>query len=162
METLCIEASPNGIGCQLLWKVKNEGLEHVRELEDTDMFHCEYPHNLTYLKSVTKLNGLYVGNLEYICTLIGKNNCAGLPWVAARFLWNRKRQGKNLSNHQLDNEKGVKAKTKPVHGVQSHWLLNIDPRKIIIPTLHVEIGLINKFNEELTSSWMHSTPFFNL
>jgi hypothetical protein len=32
-------------------------------------------------------------------------------------------------------------------------LLNIDPRKIIIPTLHVEIGLINKFNKEVTA-WM--------
>jgi hypothetical protein len=48
----------------------------------------------------------------------------------------------------------VKLKTKPVHGVQSHWFLNIDPRKKIIPTLHMEdIGLINKFNEEVTT-WM--------
>jgi hypothetical protein len=37
--------------------------------------------------------------------------------------------------------------------LQSHWLLNIDQRKIIIPTLHIEIRLINKFNEEVTS-WM--------
>jgi hypothetical protein len=37
--------------------------------------------------------------------------------------------------------------------VQSHWLLNIDPKKIIIPTLHVEIGLINKFNKEVRA-WM--------
>ncbi len=59
----------------------------------------------------------------------------------------------HLQNRRLDEEKGLKSKTKPVHGVQSHWLLNIDPRKIIIPTLHVEIGLINKFNEEVTS-WM--------
>jgi hypothetical protein len=53
----------------------------------------------------------------------------------------------------MENEKGVKSKTKHVHGVQSHWLLNIDSRKIIIPTLHVEIRLINKFNEEVTA-WM--------
>jgi hypothetical protein len=59
----------------------------------------------------------------------------------------------HLQNRIADEERGLKSKTKPVHGVQSHWLLNIDPRRIIIPTLHVEIGLINKFNEEVTS-WM--------
>jgi hypothetical protein len=59
----------------------------------------------------------------------------------------------HLQNRIADEERGLNSKTKPVHGVQSHWLLNIDPRRIIIPTLHVEIGLINKFNEEVTS-WM--------
>jgi hypothetical protein len=59
----------------------------------------------------------------------------------------------NLSSG-LDEERRNKSKTKPVvHGVNSHWLLTIDPRKIIIPILlllHVEIGLIlNKFNEEV-------------
>jgi hypothetical protein len=58
-----------------------------------------------------------------------------------------------LQNRRLDNKRGLKSKTKPVHGVQSNWLLNIDLRKIIIPVLHIEIGLINKFNAEVTG-WM--------
>jgi hypothetical protein len=111
---------------------------------------------------------LYVGDLEYVCTLIGMNNCAGssCAWCELRQGLFGTGKGKertratidadyqtHLRNRRLDEEKGLKSKTKPVHGVQSHWLLNIDPRKIIIPTLHVEIGLINKFNEEVTS-WM--------
>jgi hypothetical protein len=75
METLCIEASTDGIGRRLLWKLKNETQEYVREL--ADKFHCESTWNLTYLKSVTEFNDLYVGDLEYVCTLIGMNNCAG-------------------------------------------------------------------------------------
>jgi hypothetical protein len=166
METLRIEASPDGIGRRLLWKLKNETQEYVREL--ADKFHCDSPWNLTYLKSVTEFNDLYVGDLEYVCTLIGMNNCAGSSCA-----WCELRQGlfgtgkgsertresidadfqTHLRNRRLDEGRGLKAKTKPVHGVQSHWLLNIDPRKIIIPTLHVEIGLINKFNEEVTA-WM--------
>jgi hypothetical protein len=166
METLRIEASPDGIGRRLVWKLKNEAQEHVRELDEK--FHGEYPWNLTYLKSVTEFNDLYVGDLEYVCTLIGMNNCAGssCAWCELRQGLFGTGKGKertratidadyqtHLRNRRLDEEKGLKSKTKPVHGVQSHWLLNIDPRKIIIPTLHVEIGLINKFNEEVTS-WM--------
>jgi hypothetical protein len=59
----------------------------------------------------------------------------------------------HLQNRRVDKERGLKFKTRPVHGVQSHWLLNIDPRKIIISTLHIKIGLINKFNEEVMA-WM--------
>jgi hypothetical protein len=77
METLHIEASPDGIGHRLLWKLKNknETQEYAGEL--SDRFHCESTWNLTYLKSVTEFNDLYVGDLEYVCTLIGMNNCAG-------------------------------------------------------------------------------------
>jgi hypothetical protein len=138
METLLIEASPDGIGHQLLWKLKNEGQEHVRELED--QFHFGPPWNLTYLKSMTEFNDLYVGNLEYVCTLIGMNNCAGLScarWELWQCLFGtgkdmeRTRQTINadyqmqLQNRRADKEKGLKSKTKPVHGVQSHWLLKI-------------------------------------
>ncbi len=149
METLRIEASPDGIGRRLVWKLKNEAQEHVRELDEK--FHGEYPWNLTYLKSVTEFNDLYVGDLEYVCTLIGMNNCAGssCAWCELRQGLFGTGKGKertratidadyqtHLRNRRLDKEKGLKLKTKPVHGVQSHWLLNIDPRKIIIPTLH--------------------------
>jgi hypothetical protein len=167
METLRIEASPDGIGRRLLWKIKNgEGQEHVRELEHK--FHSESPWNLTYIKSVTEFNDLYVGDLEYVATLIGMNNCAGssCAWCELRQGLFGTGKGKertrqtidadfqtHLENRRLEEERGLKSKTKPVHGVQSHWLLNIDPRKIVIPTLHVEIGLINKFNEEVTA-WM--------
>jgi hypothetical protein len=58
---------------------------------------------------------------------------------------------KHLQDRKLDDKKGVKSKTKPVHGVQSHWLLNIDPRQIIILTLHDEIRLIKKFTDEVTT-----------
>jgi hypothetical protein len=62
MEMLCIEASLDDIGSRLLRKLKNETQEYVREL--VDKFHCESTWNLTYLKSVTEFNDLYVGNLE--------------------------------------------------------------------------------------------------
>jgi hypothetical protein len=74
-EMLCIEASPDGSDRQLLWKLKNETQEYVREL--AGKFHCESTWNLTYLKSVTEFNDLYIGDLEYAWTLIGMNNCAG-------------------------------------------------------------------------------------
>jgi hypothetical protein len=140
MEMLHIEASPDGIGRWLLWKLKNEGQEYVRELEDK--FHCESPWDLTYIKSATEFNDMYVGNLEYVCTLIGMNNCAGSSCT-----WCELQQGlfgigkgnertretinatfqTHLQNRRLDDEKGVTSKTKPVHGVQLHWFLNIDP-----------------------------------
>ncbi len=164
LETLRIEASPDGVGRRLLWKVGNE--EQVRELDPK--FHSDSPWNLTYLKSVSEFNDLYVGDLEYVCTLIGMNNCAGSSCA-----WCDLRQGlfgtgkgnertrqtidahyqQHLAKRRVDEERGNKSKTKPVCGVQSHWLLSIDPRKIIIPTLHVELGLINKFNDEVTA-WM--------
>jgi hypothetical protein len=74
MERLYIEASPDCVGHRLLWKVGDE--EQVKELNVK--FHSNSPWNLTYLKSVSKFNDLYVGDLEYICMLIGMNNCAGL------------------------------------------------------------------------------------
>jgi hypothetical protein len=166
METLHIEASPDGIGRRLLWKLKNEGQEYVRELEDK--FHCESTWNLTYIKSVTEFHDLYIGDLEYICTLIGMNNCAGSSCAWCELQQGLFGTGKgnertretidtsfqiHQQNRRLDDKKGVKSNTKPVHGVQSYWLLNIDPSKRIIPTLHIMIGLINKFNEEVTT-WM--------
>jgi hypothetical protein len=43
MQIICIEASLDGIGHQLMWKVDNE--EHARELDDK--FHCDSPWNIT-------------------------------------------------------------------------------------------------------------------
>jgi hypothetical protein len=100
----------------------------VRKLDEK--FHGEYPWNLTYLKSVTEFNDLYVGDLEYVCTLIGMNNRAGLSCA-----WCELRQGlfgtgkgkektratiaanyqTHLRNRRLDEEKVLKSKTKPVH-----------------------------------------------
>jgi hypothetical protein len=120
METLQIEASPDGIGRRLLWKLKNEeGQEHVRELEEK--FHCESPWNLTYIKSVTEFNDLYVSDLEYVATLIGMNNCAGssCAWCELRQGLFGTGKGKertrqtidanfqtHLQNRRLDEERG--------------------------------------------------------
>jgi hypothetical protein len=60
----------------------------------------------------------------------------------------------HLRKRRLDEARGNKWKKKPVCGVQSHWLLSIDPRNVIIPTLHVELGLIKKINEEEVTAWM--------
>jgi hypothetical protein len=120
---------------------------------------------------VTEFNDLYVGNLEYVCTLIGMSNCAGSSCAWCELWQGLFGTGKgnertcetinanfqtHLQNRRLDDEKGVKSKTKPVHGVQSYWLLSIHPKKIIIPTLHIDIRLINNFNEEVTA-WINST-----
>jgi hypothetical protein len=98
--------------------------------------------------------------------LIGMNNCAGssCAWCELwQGLFGTGRGNKrsrhtidanyqtHLRNRILDKEKGLKSKTKHMQGIQSHWLLNSDPRETIIPALHVKIRLINKFNEEVTS-----------
>jgi hypothetical protein len=45
------------------------------------------------------------------------------------------------------NKKGNKTKLKTIFGITMYPLLGLDPDKILIPSLHCEIDLVNRSNE---------------
>jgi hypothetical protein len=164
-----IVVSGDGIGRELRFCCKQgtcrqeqncEEQPHTKALDTC--FNSEKVSDLHWSLAVSHFNDLYVADLELLANLIGMLNCG-----SNNCCWCEQRQGKfgeglgtkrtraSLDAHfrtyqareQAGIEKGNKTKPKAVYGVTKYPLLGIDPAKVLIPSLHCEIGLINRSNE---------------
>ena len=161
---MTIEPAVDGTGWRLCCKIPGTGDVQCCDL-DAKFNNID---DLKFVKSVTEFNNLHAGDLDHMCNLIGMLNCSGssCPWRLNSENKFGEGQGKVRPRENIDSDcttflcntikdltRKRKSKTSPVNGVQSRWLMKLDPAKILAPTLHVETGLVNKFNEEL-ANWM--------
>jgi hypothetical protein len=164
-----IGVSQDGIGRELRFCCKQgtcrqeqscEEQPHTRALDIR--FNSEQVSDLHWIIAVSHFNDLYVADLELLANLIGMLNCG-----SNNCCWCEQRQGKfgeglgtkrtrasldaHFRTYQAREEAGIrkgnKSKPKAVFGVTKYPLLGIDPAKVLIPSLHCEIGLVNRSNE---------------
>jgi hypothetical protein len=164
-----IAISQDGMGRELRFCCKEgtcrqeqncEEQAHIKALDTC--FNSENVSDLHWIVAVSHFNDLYVADLELLANLIGMLNCG-----SNNCCWCEQRQGKfgeglgtkrtrasldaHFRTYQAREEAGIrkgnKGKPKAVYGVTKYPLLGIDPAKVLIPSLHCEIGLINRSNE---------------
>jgi tetratricopeptide (TPR) repeat protein len=122
--------------------------------------------NIMLTLAVSKFNDLYLGDIKFFAYLLGMVNsdtcwCLHCQRVqgefgVGQFDPNETRTKENLQDclgkfRQIitdAQENNMKTTTKNYLGVNSCPLQSIDPDKLMISTLHCEIGQINKFNTD--------------
>jgi hypothetical protein len=138
--------------------------------EDTlqlgDIFKDVSTENIVLTVAVSRFNDLYLGDIKFFAYLLGMVNsdtcwCLHCKRVqgefgSGQFDPNELRTKENLQEC-LDtfrqiiadaHENNNKTTTKNYLGVNACPLLGVDPDKLMLSTLHCEIGQINKFNAD--------------
>jgi hypothetical protein len=171
-----IQMSADGAGKQLTYRCLpgkckqpqecHDGLTHMRELPP--IFHDHHISSLRVTRSISMISDRYVGDLEWVANNIGMLNCGGrhchLCDKSAVDFGTGKGNDRTketiqscyreyLLKVERARQRGSSKKPQAVGGVSIYPLLDVDPQKIILPTLHCEIGLLNKYNESF-EAWV--------
>jgi hypothetical protein len=169
-EAMEVKICEDGIGRQVVCTLEAGGT-HTCELEER--FHTVSIQNVALTMAISQFNNFHIGDIKYFCYLIGMVNSDTCHCMYCRQVQSKWGTGKldaetprTAANLEADWKefkrivaeaklKGLKKKINNHKGANNCFLLDIEPDQILPPSLHCEIGIINKFVND-SNKYIHA------